>query len=1191
MKTKKFFLLFFLMSISLGYATDYCNTPISSGNHATTLTATQTGPQQTTLVLGPNVTSIAGFPNTGGVPLSSHQFTSSPYGVILNWPGAPPANFNVFLFYTTNTGGVGEIQVMNINGQASCGPVLPAPTITFDPAVVIADHTYKTQGDAPFLMTATSNNVAVPITYSSSVPGVASINPSTGMVTINGAGDTVITASQVANGSYAAGSKTATLHVALAATVPAAGPTSPPARNTWDVVSQYSTAYTNQPGVIFDTFGGGATSIVDETLGDASVVKKYTGHSYSGISAGATTVDVSQMTHMHIDVWSPNFTSMRLKLEAHNGAVVTVRELDVPGGVAQGSWNSFDIPLSTYSSAPAGVDLTKLRWIVPVTFGQNATLYITNVYFYRPATTQPPTLGTFTVPSAMVGDGPITLVPPTSNSAGAWTFSSSNTAVAQITGTTLTIVGGGTSTITATQAPNGIYGQGVATATFTASYPAPGASPVPPARDQSNVFALFTGTPTVYDNDHTMIRADWSNGATTMTEVANGTNTALQVNNMGNLGYVTNGANFDISGMTKLHVDVYLNAPIPSLFVFLLAPGDNLYQVNGLTAGWNSLDIDLSNYPSANLANIYGLKFESNSAPGPFQMYLDNIYFYVPSGIEPTLADFNIPAQVFGNPPFELTPPSSSSAGAFTYTSNNHSVATIDGSTVTLHAPGTATITAHQAADGIYEAGSISAQLVVGNPPLAIAAPTPPARNEWDVISLYSNAYTPHSELAWQNLSTLSDVQLEGNDAKKMENFNIEIFTFTPANLTNMQTLHVDVYSEDCNGMNIWLLNNGDRMAWFNITPNQWNSIDIPMSTYTAQGLNPNGVFFLKFESRNGPGKTVYVDNIYFYRPETFLPPTITDFSIPAKAFGDADFEITPPTSNSAGAFTYTSSNQNVATIVNGNMIHIVGGGTSTITATQAADGGYGSGSITAQFVVSFPPPPASPVPPAREPERVISMFTGNPSVYANAVTTIAALFSNATTTEIPNGSNTALQLDNFGLVGLTDQAEVRFDVSGMSHLHLDVYLNEPLNANPALSRINVFLLANGDHLYQASNLTAGWNSLSIPLSNFPSADLTQVWGLKLESINAATTIYLDNIYFSNECYTYYEDADGDGYGNPAVAVEDCTGSAPAGYVLDNTDCNDSVGAIHPNAVEVPYNGVDDDCDGTIDETGTVTTT
>jgi len=62
---------------------------------------------------------------------------------------------------------------------------------------------------------------------------------------------------------------------------------------------------------------------------------------------------------------------------------------------------------------------------------------------------------------------------------------------------------------------------------------------------------------------------------------------------------------------------------------------------------------------------------------------------------------------------------------------------------------------------------------------------------------------------------------------------------------------------------------------------------------------------------------------------------------------------------------------------------------------------------------------------------------------------------------------------------------------------------------------------------------------------------------------------------------TWYADADSDGYGDAASTYRAC--SAPSGYVADASDCDDSDGDVHPGATET-CSGVDDDCDGTVDE-------
>lgn len=67
---------------------------------------------------------------------------------------------------------------------------------------------------------------------------------------------------------------------------------------------------------------------------------------------------------------------------------------------------------------------------------------------------------------------------------------------------------------------------------------------------------------------------------------------------------------------------------------------------------------------------------------------------------------------------------------------------------------------------------------------------------------------------------------------------------------------------------------------------------------------------------------------------------------------------------------------------------------------------------------------------------------------------------------------------------------------------------------------------------------------------------------------------------------TFYQDLDGDGYGNPGVSVLACT--QPVGYVVDNTDCDDTNMNVSPGGTEV-CNGIDDDCDVLVDEGVTTT--
>ena len=67
-----------------------------------------------------------------------------------------------------------------------------------------------------------------------------------------------------------------------------------------------------------------------------------------------------------------------------------------------------------------------------------------------------------------------------------------------------------------------------------------------------------------------------------------------------------------------------------------------------------------------------------------------------------------------------------------------------------------------------------------------------------------------------------------------------------------------------------------------------------------------------------------------------------------------------------------------------------------------------------------------------------------------------------------------------------------------------------------------------------------------------------------------------------NPLLTWYADADGDGFGNANGTTQAC--DQPAGFVADNSDCNDNSNTTYLGAEEICFDQVDNNCNGTVDE-------
>jgi hypothetical protein len=246
-----------------------------------------------------------------------------------------------------------------------------------------------------------------------------------------------------------------------------------------------------------------------------------------------------------------------------------------------------------------------------------------------------------------------------------------------------------------------------------------------------------------------------------------------------------------------------------------------------------------------------------------------------------------------------------------------------------------------------------------------IAAPTPPTRVAGDVKSIFSDAYTPIAGTTdffpgWGQVTTVTNVSVEGNTTMKYSTFNYEGTNLgSDLNLTSlgMTHLHLDVWSPDENLIRLSLIQRtpqSERPVNSTITPYTWNSIDIPISDFTSQtSFLVTAIYQLKMEgsgwypTNTGVRPTVYIDNIYFYKAVPGVPTIGTAtagngkasvaFSAPSVTGGTAITGYTVTSSPAGGTATGASSPLIVNGLTNGTAY------TFTVTATNTQGTGAAS--------------------------------------------------------------------------------------------------------------------------------------------------------------------------------------------------------------------------------------------------------
>ena len=149
------------------------------------------------------------------------------------------------------------------------------------------------------------------------------------------------------------------------------------------VISMFSNAYTNVTVSSWKTDWSPNVTLTDLQIA-GNDVKKYTNLSFLGIETNPPTIDASSMNYFHLDYWTADITTFKVKLVdfGANGAYLGGDdvEYELSFTPVASTWNSIDIPLTNFTGLTTKAHLAQYILSSVPTGG---TVYIDNMYFYN----------------------------------------------------------------------------------------------------------------------------------------------------------------------------------------------------------------------------------------------------------------------------------------------------------------------------------------------------------------------------------------------------------------------------------------------------------------------------------------------------------------------------------------------------------------------------------------------------------------------------------------------------------------------------------------------------------------------------------------------------------------------------------------------------------------------------------------
>jgi hypothetical protein len=171
---------------------------------------------------------------------------------------------------------------------------------------------------------------------------------------------------------------------APAIAAPAPSLTTHPAANVLSLLNS-SGVYVDQAATNWNTFGNGGLVLADFTVpGTTTPIKKYSVLEFVGVGFTAFDNNVEGMTHLHVDVWTPDATQFSVKFGASGaGGANQIQVNYTSSTILQGQWISLDVPLAGLAAVNPSGTINEILWVDNVPLVERGTFYIDNVYFWK----------------------------------------------------------------------------------------------------------------------------------------------------------------------------------------------------------------------------------------------------------------------------------------------------------------------------------------------------------------------------------------------------------------------------------------------------------------------------------------------------------------------------------------------------------------------------------------------------------------------------------------------------------------------------------------------------------------------------------------------------------------------------------------------------------------------------------------